>query len=79
MAFHALGLERSLSLSATTPLPSPASRHIFVPGLLDPATSRILDGVNLYWARYRYFDITSWLRFGSLNHTLISRVFRLFS
>lgn len=78
-AFHALGFERSVSLSANTPLPRSTSHHLFDPGLIDPVFPRILDGVNLYWARYRYFDITSWLRFGSLNHTLISRVFRLFT
>lgn len=74
--FHALGLRRRLSLSATIALPSSETMHLHRPELLDPVVPRILDGVNLYWARYRYFDITTWLLSGSFRHTFCSNFFR---
>lgn len=75
-AFHRLGFAHRLSLSADIALPPDFAFHLYRPELRDPAAGKILDGVNLYWARYRHFDITSWIRAASLRHTPCARLFK---
>lgn len=75
--FHSSIKGAKVSFSLTELPTAHASAHCAVPKLRDPVTDTILDGVNLYWSRYRCFDFTTWIKEGKVKRTFASQCWAL--
>lgn len=52
----------------------PYKDHLAVGKLRDSTGNFVINGMDLFRKRYAYFDITLWLRNGTIKHSFISRV-----
>lgn len=72
--FHALPFAHKISIGLQK-LPLP--QHFHVPELIDEKKGKIIDGAKLFNKRYRYFDITKWIKSGSLTKSITAKLFSL--
>jgi uncharacterized protein (DUF1919 family) len=74
--FHELPFANKISIGINA---FDASHHLFQPELKDAAGDFVVDGVTLYWKRYRYFDVSEWIATGKVRQSLTSRSLALIS
>lgn len=74
--FHATSFSNKVSIGVNE---YGASNHLCLPDLKDPEGDYVMDGLSLFRARYRYFDISDWISGASLRKSLLSRILSLIS
>lgn len=68
--FHSLSFENKISIGINQ-FNSPV--HLCCNKLKDLGGNSVMDGVKLYDRRYTYFDISSWILYGKVKRTIMSR------
>lgn len=69
--FHALPQKMKLSLGIH---PFPAPGHICIPWMREENSDELIDGAKQFNRRYGYFDVTSWIKQGTVERTLSARL-----
>ncbi|WP_421910975.1 DUF1919 domain-containing protein [Marinobacter sp.] len=74
--FHATSFRNKISIGVNE---NDASNHLFLPNLKDPKGDSVMDGLELFRARYHYFDISDWISSASVRKSSLSRILSLIS